>query len=537
MSAAIIRSRAAAHQGPLPEGAPGEAGWGSIMAPAGIPARLEIAIRDLKRLGDLRLRGYQAGEWGGANRNFRPRRSTGDADIKRGMRLVIDRCRDQYINNPSIRGAIRRMVNNAVRDGISPRFRFRNQAGEPLAEANRAWETLFSRWAIYAGLNRRQSLWTMQRLVMAAMWSDGECYAHRAYDDRVPGIPPLRLELLERDMLDTSVDGELPGGNIARMGKELDAKTGEIVAYHFLARHPGDYQGFRRETRRIPASEIIDVHEADRISQTAGMPWLASLVMESWDLQEYRDYERIGAKLAAAFGIFVRNDNPTANPLGGLGVVPGAPGSDWPGAWGGNVSPLPDYIEPGRIQALPYGTDITIASHNRPGTQYEPYVKESRRTQSTGLGISYEAFANDYTDASYSSARSAALEERLTYQGMQFFLSETYLDPVVRWFVESAWQAGLNPHPMPGFAENPWPYLESFVQANPGWQWVDPAKDAAASERKIQLGLSSHYREAMQAGLDFDENAEELKRAELKLREVYELRAANARILEGNNNG
>lgn len=511
-----------------------------IIAPGGIPARQEIAIRDLRRLGDLSRRGYQAAEMGGANRNFHPRRSTGDADIRRGLRLVVDRCRDQYINNPSIRGAIRRMVNNAVRDGIAPRFRFRNPSGEPLTEANRAWEALFNRWAIYAGLNRRQSLWTMQRLALATMWSDGEFYVHRAFSDAIPGIPPLRLELIERDMLDTSVDGDLQNGNLARMGKELDRTTGEIVAYHFLAAHPGDYNGYRRgirDTRRIPAADIIDCHEADRISQTAGMPWLASLVMESWDLQEYRDYERIGAKLAAAFGIFVRNDNPVPNLLGGIGGPGfGAPGGDWPGAWGCNVAPLGEYIEPGRIQALPYGTDIRIAEHNRPGTQYEPYVKESRRTQSTGLGISYEAFANDYTDASYSSARSAALEERLSYQGMQFFLSEAFLDPICRWFIESAWQAGLNPHPMPGFAENPWPWLESFAQANPGWQWVDPAKDASASEKKIALGLSSHYREAMAAGVDFDENVDELLRAETKLLEVDKIRAERARLQEGTNN-
>ena len=506
-----------------------------ILAPAGIPARQELALRDLRRLESLSARGYQAGDATGANRNFRPRRSTGDADIKRGMRLVIDRCRDQAINNPSIRGAIRRIVNNAVRDGIAPRFRFRDRAGNLDSAANRAWEALFNRWAIYAGLNRRQSLWTLQRLALSTMWSDGEFYVHRTYDDRIPGIPPLRLEFIERDMLATHIDGDLPSGNLARCGKELDRRTGEFVAYHFLTQHPGDYNaaGYRHETRRVPASEIIDVHEADRISQTMGISWLASLVMESFDLQEYRDYERIGAKLAAAFGVFVRNNNPTANPLGGIGVVPGQTGHDWPGSWGSCVNPLPDYIEPGRIQALPLNTDIVIASHNRPGGAYAPYVTESRRTQSTGLGISYEAFANDYTGASYSSARSGALEERLTYQGLQFFLSEAVLDPIVRWFIESAWAAGLNPSPMPGFADNPWPWLESFVQSNPGWQWVDPNNDASASKLKIDNALSSRHRETMQAGVDFDAIVDELILEEEKLARLYELRAANARRLEG----
>lgn len=499
----------------------------AIIAPSGLPARDELAIAAW-----LSGRGYQAGDPTGPNRRYRPRRGTGDADIRRGLRLMVDRCRDQLTNNPNIRGAVRRITDNTVRDGIAPRFLFRDHSGQLDAPANRAWAALFARWARYACLNRRQSLWELQRKALGLMYSDGELYIHRAWDDRIPGIPALRLELIERDMLDTTVDGELTNGNIARSGKEISKETGEILAYHFLGQHPGDYQwrGSLRRARRVPAAEIIDVHDADRISQTMGAPWLASLVMESYDLAEYRDYERIGAKLAAAFGIFVRNANPTANPLGGLGVVPGS-GNEWPGRWGERVEPMPDYIEPGRIQALPANTDIVIASHNRPGSQYEPYVQESRRTQSTALGMSYEAFANDYTDASYSSARSGALEERLNYQGLQFFLSEKLLDPIVRWFIEAAALAGVNPSPMPGFRENPWPYLEAFAQSNPGWQWVDPRSDASASETKIRNTLSSRSREMMQAGLDFDDVLDELIDEETKLARLYELRAANARIL------
>lgn len=491
------------------------------------PARQVIAERE--------ARGYQAGAAGGPNMRFRPRRSTGDADIRRGLRLVVDRCRDQAINNPSIRGAIRRIVNNTVRDGIAPRFLFRSSSGELDAPANKKWARLFNRWAAYAGLNRRQSLWTIQRLGLATMWSDGEFYIHRAYDTRVPGIPPLRLELMERDMLDLRVDGPQKNGNIARQGKELDPVTGEFTAYYFLSRHPGDYQtGGKRETRRIPAADIIDVHEASRISQTAGMSWLASLILEAYDLQEYRDYERIGAKLAAAFGIFVRNNNITPNPLGGLGVTgaPGTPESQWPGAWPQNVPALPDYIEPGRIQALPYGTDVVIASHNRPGNQYPDYVKESRRTQSAGLGISYEAFGNDYTDASYSSARSGALEERLSYQGMQFFLSEAMLDGIVRWFIEAAWAAGIAPSAMPGFADNPYPWLECFEQQNPGWQWVDPQKDANASILRIDKALTSRTREMMQQGVDFANELETMIDEEQKLARLYELRRQNASLAD-----
>lgn len=503
---------------------------GSIYAPNGLPARQHLAFGE--------LRGYVAGDISGANQNFRPRRSSADADVRRGMRVVVDRCRDQAINNPSIRGAIRRIVNNVVRDGIAPQFLFRNSQGKLNSGVNKKWSALFLRWAAYAGLNRRQSIWSIQRLGLSQMWSDGEFYIHRSYDTSIPGIPPLRLELIERDMLDLSVDGELENGNIARQGKELDSSTGVFVAYHFLGTHPGDYQFRAKQTkRRILADDIIDVFEADRISQTMGMAWLAAVVMESFDLEDYRAYERIGAKLAAAFGVFVKNNNPGAlNPLSGIGAAPGTSlDGEWPVNWGKG---MPDYIEPGRIQALPWNTDIVIASHSRPGTQYEPYTKESRRTQSTGLGMSYEAFANDYTDASYSSARSGSLEERLSYKGMQFFLSERMLDQIVRWFIESSWISGVAPHRMSDFSINPYPHLESFVQLNPGWLWVDPRNDTQASAQRIEKVLSSHQREMLPQGASFDDVLEEAMDEETKLTPLYELRAKNARLLaESTNQG
>ena len=148
------------------------AGAGLIYAPNGVPARQHLAIGD--------LRGYLSGDISGANQNFRPRRPSADADIRRGMRVVIDRCRDQAINNPSIRGAIRRIVNNVVRDGISPQFLFRNSQGKLNSSVNKKWSALFLRWASYAGLNRRQSAWAIQRLGLTQMWCDGEFYIHRS---------------------------------------------------------------------------------------------------------------------------------------------------------------------------------------------------------------------------------------------------------------------------------------------------------------------------------------------------------------------
>ncbi|WP_028579428.1 phage portal protein [Desulfogranum japonicum] len=479
-------------------------------------------------------RTYVAGELTGSNQNFRPRPKSADADSKRTMQTIIGRCRDQAQNNPSVRGGIRRIVNNAVRSGIRPQFQFRDKGDKLDTATNRAWEKLFSRWAGYADISGHDSFWAQQRLGLGHMWFDGGFFIHRVWDTSIPGVVPLRLELLERDHLDTSMDGVLKNGNIARQGKELDPRTGKVVAYHLFPEHPGDsgYTSMVQQSIRIPASEIVDVFERDRISQYHGIPWIVAVVMEAYDLEDYRAYERIGAKLAAAFGIFVKsNYADMGHP--GIGIQAGETGenSNWPTTWDN----MPEYIDPGRIQAVPYGADITIASHNRPGTQYEPYVKESRRTQSTGFGMSYEAYANDYTDASYSSARSASLEERLSYGGMQMFLNEKMNRKVAAWFIEAAWMAGLAPCSMPGFRTNPWPYLEAVSHQNPGWGWVEPLKDSQASGKKIDKVLSTYRREAAAQGYDWDELVDEAIDCEAKLTPLLQARAQNQQLSEQSN--
>jgi len=474
-------------------------------------------------------RTFIAGELTGPNQNFRPGSRSADAEIKRGLKTILGRCRDQAQNNPSIAGNIRRIANNVIRSGIRPQFQFRDSEDKLDTNINRAWEKLFMRWARYSDVAGHDSFWAQQRLALSHMWIDGEYFIHRVWDTSIPGVVPLRLELLERDHLNTSIDGELDNGNIARQGVEQDPVSGKPIAYHLFPNHPGDYQygSLVQDSRRILAEDIIHVFERQRISQSLGVPWIVSIVMEAFDLEDYRSFERIGAKLAAAFGIFVKTNYPD---LGGpgLGVQPGAENSEWPTSW----KDMPDYIEPGRIQTLPYGTDIAIASHNRPGNQYEPYVKESRRTQSVGLGMSYEASANDYSDASYSSTRSGALEERLSYQGQQFFIDEKMNDKVAAWFIEAAWMAGLNPMPMPGFRFDPYPYLEAVQHQDPGWSWVDPYKDGQGSKLKIDNFLSTYRREAAAQGVDFDEMLVDAIDLEEKLTPLYEARAKNKKILE-----
>ncbi len=443
-------------------------------------------------------RSYTAAAKTGPNQRWRPKNESADALIRKDQALIISRCRDLARNNPYISGAIRKICNNVVRQGIKPQAR--NRKGDRLHKTlNDRLETAWARWSRRenADVLGHDSYYALQALVLCHLWVDGECIVHRVWEkDR----PAFKIEVLECDLLDCQVDGVLPNGNIARRGIEYDKTTGRPTAYHIYDSHPGDYVLGFPKSQCYPAEDVIHVFHRERASQFRGVSWFAALVMDAFDLSEYQRFERIGAKLAAAFGIFLKSQYPEAG-IGGIGGGPEDP---------------PDYIEPGRIQKLPTGTEIQFASHKRPGETYSPYVRTSLKGLSAGSAMSYAAFANDYTESSYSAERSASLEERLSYQGQQAFLNEKLNDPVWAWFLEGLYWAG----DLPAYPKNAETYRSEVFWQAPGWTWVDPLKDAKAAEIDIRLGITTRRRLAAQRGLDWDDTVEQLKREKEQMAEA-----------------
>jgi capsid protein len=240
--------------------------------------------------------------------------------------------------------------------------------------------------------------------------------------------------------------------------------------------------------------------------------------MEAYRMDEYRHIEQDGARASAIFAGFIKsayNDfriGPGTIPAGGQ-VSPNTPAPT-------GAKDAPTEMVSGLMQTLPTGTDVTFASHNRPGNNYEPFVKDSKRAQSVGTGMSYEGFANDYTDSSYASARSGSLEERLGYRGQQIFLDEKMNWGVIAWFMEAAAMVGLAP-PMPEYFADPLQYHEMVTSRTPGWQWVDERNATQAAEKKLDLVIETHSGLAAERGLVFEDVVETRIEEESQLQELY----------------
>lgn len=460
------------------------------------PAAAARYLQGRARLLNLKKRGYLAGRPDGPNSGWVPTNGSADAEQLRDAKRLNARARDLVRNYPNIAGAVKRIVQNVVYTGSWPQVRFVGKNGKRDKAKSRALEKLWHAWANRADATAYGSIYDLQALALRHLIMDGGLLLHETMDATDRDGLPLRLSLYEYDQLDQYVDGEMASGNLARRGVELDA-VGRQVAYHVLYEHPGDtihYGGrARRAPRRIAADVCTNLFVRERIGQTLGVSWLASVIMRAYDLDEYQDYEMIGAKLAAAFGVFITTNAP-ADFMADPQAVRDAAGQSL------------EYINPGRIQRLAPGESVEIAEHKRPGDSYDPFVRSKGREISAGLGMSYENFSNDYSGATYSSARQAILEERRGYRCIQNHLDEHFNLWIWRRFVRSVVLSGAFKLP----AGYTWDRGEEFAAfVRPGWEWIDPVKDAKGAETKIALGISSRTREAANQGVDVENIAEE----------------------------
>ena len=450
------------------------------------------------------LLSYAAARRDGPNKRWLPRDLDVDVMNRRDRELVQARARD-VSRNPSVAGALDKIVANVVYTGIRPQVNVQHPDGGRDCEVCKSAERLFSRWG------RAVSLWEMQQLVLRHLWIDGGCIAHR-YVDRAlmrRGLPPVGVELLDLGRLNTTLFGTLPSGNTVLDGIEYAGYT--PVALHVLRRPLPGSVNVSEEDVRLPFEDCKLIMTRRSIGQSVPVSWLASVIMTVHNLDEYLSTEEIAARVAAAFCVIVElPDGDAGTPLDGIprGISGSGTGTDG--------KAIPRFINAGRIDTVPSGAKVNMVDPKRPGTTFEPYLRTSNRRISCGLGMSYEAFSNDYTGASYSSARSAALEERRMYRMQQALLVDQFLEPVWDWFCDGLL---LSPRLVPAhvFAE------DGSVPVRwqlPGWSWVDPSRDAAASEKNLQLCLVSRSELCAEQGRDFDEVLERLAEEKRKMEEA-----------------
>jgi lambda family phage portal protein len=459
------------------------------------------------------------GAYKGAGRNrlrssWLPRGGSADEDLLPELSDLRERSRDLNRNDAHASGITGTMTTNVIGTGIRPQSRVDKEAlgisDKSAANFQQKAERAWKKWLPYSDASERMDFYEIQQLVDRQILENGEALIiPRMLEDRERPYA-LALQVIESDRLGTPPDKR--GDKSIRSGVKI-GENGEPVAYFIQETHPGDYRytrGMERKFIEIPAKNeygrknVFHLYHVVRSGQTRGVPFFAPVLTYFKDLAEYAEAELVAARIAACFSLFITSE-------ASMDVAVNS-------AYERNSSnQLVESLEPGMIKHLMPGESITSFNPQRPGATFEPFVERILRAISAALGLPYELVAKDFSKTNYSSARAALLEARRYFKVKQEWLARKLCQPVWEMLLEEAY---LNGELGTGSFYEKRRYWVGASWIAPGWEWVDPLKEAKAAEVGLKNGIVTHSDLYSARGKDWEESFEQRKRELDKIKEL-----------------
>ncbi len=408
---------------------------------------------------------------------------------------VLARARYLARNNGYAANAVQCFASAAVGYGIKP-------AGA-LAARQKAW----SSWVDRADHEGVSDFYGIQYRAATELFIAGECFALRRIAAGEDGAPELRIQLLPAEMLDQTYTMTADPAAVIRQGIEFDI-AGHRVAYHFWREHPGDAtEPASGERVRIPARDVIHVFDPAEAGQLRGLPRLTPAIVKLWLLDVYDDAELDRKKTAAMFAAFITR--PVTDDGSPLTAVTAARDDPSVGVTG---------LEPGTMQFLEPGEEMTFSTPADVGGSYEPFQYRTLVQVCAALGLPYAGVTGDVLKANYSNMRAALIEARRRMDRLQHGILVFQLCRTVwRWWTEVDILAGRLA--APGYASDPSRWLQA-KWIPPRNDWIDPYKDRQAELLAVRAGFTTLERVIEAEGYDLAETLSDIARVNRTLDEL-----------------
>ena len=393
---------------------------------------------------------------------------------------MIARARYLIRNNGYAANAVESWAGNAVGTGIKP------SSGIADAVLKDRVQRLWLRWTDESDAEGLTDFYGQQRRAARELFIAGEVFFRIRPRRPEDGLSvPLQLQMLPAEMLPLNHNQLLENGHRIRQGIEFD-RIGRRVAYHFLRRHPGDITdpGLAGETVRVPAESVLHIVDPVDAGQLRGVSRFSPALVKLFLLDQYDDAELDRKKVAAMFVGFVRRperelDNTADRDDQGEPLLP---------------------LEPGQLQMLDDGEDITFSAPADVGGNYESFQYRTLLQVAAALGLPYANLTADMLKANYSNTRAALLEFRRRIESFQHSVIVYQMCRAVwgRWMDVAVLSGALD---LPGYEQRRPDYLDcSWLP--PRWDWVDPLKDIRAETLAIQSGFKSRTQAIGERGFD-----------------------------------
>lgn len=402
------------------------------------------------------------------------------------------------------KGVISRLTTNIIGTGIKPLCRL----DEPVLRA-RAQER-WLRWTDESDADGLLDFYGQQAQAVATWMTRGECFARLR--PRLPSdglTVPLQIQLLEPDLCPLDYTTVTRAGNRVRAGIEF-GPIGQRLAYWFYRARPGEQQDVdTSQLMRVPAESVIHLYDPLRPGQLRGIPILTQALVLLKDRDELSDTVLLGQKLKNLFMGFLKRaglpGDETIDPLTGRTAEADGNG-------------LPMFgMEPGTVQELAPGEDMTFATPPGVPDTYESFMRQTLRAVGVATDVPYEILSGDLSAVNDRTARMILNEFHRRVEQWQHH-------QVVFQFCRPIWRAWWDRAVLSGALEVPAEYFDApgnYVTAEwtpQRWPYLNPVQDVQARRDEIRSGLTSRRLAVSELGDDVErldtENAEDNARAD-----------------------
>jgi lambda family phage portal protein len=457
--------------------------------------------------------------------SFNPGNSAADSEVLRGRDRVSARTRDLSRNNGWAAGAIAKEVDSIIggnfRPFLKPDWRMLGLSPEWAKEFK---ETVEAKWRNHAedprkfcDTTRSQTMSQMFGTAYRSYVIEGEALGLVNWRSRRPTKTTLRI--VDPDLLcnpnNASDQKQLRGGI------EL-SRDGVAFAYHFRQGHPNSewagldglqWKRIRRE-QRSGRPQVIHFYDKLRDGQTRGISRMAPIVETLRMEQQYSKVELQAAVINAVLAAFIRS------PMGPDMIDEMFGEGDGTAILGLHADRSEFYKNNGgikiggaRLSMLYPNDEIGMVPTARPAAQFADFESAVLRQVASGIGMSYEQLASDWSKTNYSSARAAMIEIWRGWTAKRTAFAQGFCQPYfMAWLEEMIMDGHIQlPGGAPDFYAN-WPAYARAKWIGPGKGFVDPVKEAQAAALRVSLGLSTLEEEAAElTGSDWSDNIEQIK--------------------------
>lgn len=430
-------------------------------------------------------------------------RGTQNGNLRQDARAIRARSQQIYRDNPMGRSLIESVVTKTVASPMIPRSGLH---GDTIAAAK--WrknvDRVFRAWANDKhkfSLDGMMSLVEMERAIVRAVLVDGECFVVFHERDNGPGLPALRLEMVEAEFLNSGVFSFGFGGidDKGREGLEVD-EDGRAVRYHF--RRPNGM-----DIPPVPADRVLHIKVDLYAGQYIGEPAMAPIADLLYHFDSFQAATIKNAENCAKIFMVATSEDGSA--LGDL----------MSGATADNVTTTAETdtyeVGFGQVVKLLKGESVTQMDVKHPGSQYAPFVEKTYMTCSATIGVPYEVASGDFRGVNYSTSRMSDMVAEAAVKPYREMLRDDYLCPIFQRFMSTSIQSGLVP-----LRADRVPFSE-YLLCNvtmPGRRYVDPEVEIKADAEAMKVGVKTWSQIQEERGNDPEEQMAQI----IKDREMFE---------------